>query len=195
MEIAFESFQKRLIPIELLDMLSFKDILMIRQPILDSSFQDRYDKLVTTVINGVKSNKKSFLFNIGELGQICSRLESTFKAVFDEEIPKYLKKQAIKNTKELGGVSSSLALGALGFIPIYGIIPSAIGMVKDARALFVNVNQTFSSLKSINDMNKYVLLKENLLKKRLSRFDISGKSEFLDVIELLSTLISSKMKL
>lgn len=194
-ELAFESLQNRYIPIELLDMLSFQDILMIRQPIMESSFQQKYDELVNTVIQGIKSKSNSFLLKASELSKISLKLERTFKSVFDDEMPKFLRKRAIASAKRLGSVTSSLALGALGFIPVLSTITGAASILKDTPALLVNVSQMYSSVKSLVASEEYFQNKEKLLKKQIESIDFSEKSEFLDMLDMFSTLISHRMRI
>jgi hypothetical protein len=194
-EFAFESLQKRLIPIELLDMLSFPDILAIRLPLLESSFQSKYDRLVNTVIEGVKPGGNSLLLNARELSDVSLGLAETFKSVLDDEMPKFLRKRASKSAKSLGGVGSSLALGALGFVPVLSGITGAAGILKDTPALLVNVRQTYSSAKSLVKSEEYFLNKERLLKKQIESIDISEKSELLDMLHMLSALISHRTRI
>jgi AraC-like DNA-binding protein len=194
-ELAFESFQNRYIPIELLDMLSFRDILTIRQPILESSFQQKYDELVSSVIQGVKSKNKSMILNANELHKISSHLEQTFKSVFDDEMPKFLKKRATAQAKKLGSVTSSVALGALGFIPGLSAIAGASSILKDTPALLVNVGQMYSSAKSLVKSEEYFLNKERILKKQIENIDISEKSELLDMVDMFSALISHRTRI
>lgn len=194
-ELAFEYLQHRYIPIELLDMLSFQDIIMIRQPIMESSFQQKYDELVNTVIQGIKSKSNSFILKANELSKISFKLEKTFKSVFDDEMPKFLRKRAIESAKRLGSVTSSLALGALGFIPVLSAIAGTASILKDTPALLVNVSQMYSSVKSLVASEEYFQNKEKLLKKQIESIDFSEKSEFLDMLDMFSALISHRMRI
>ena len=194
-ELAFESLQKRLIPIELLDLLSFQDILAIRLPILESSFQSKYDNMVNSVIQGIKSGSESFLLNARELGKVSLGLAETFKIVLDDEMPKFLKKRATASAKKLGSVASSLALGALGFVPVLSAITGTVSILKDAPALIVNVGQTYSSVKSLAKSEEYFLNKERVLRKQIEDISISEKSELLDVLDMLCALISHRTRI
>jgi len=194
-ELAFESLQKRPIPIDLLDMLSFQDILAIRLPILDSTFQSRYDVLVNAVVQGIKPDSPSFLLNADQLSILSIGLAETFKTVLDDEMPKFLKKRAISSAKKLGTVTTSVALGALGFIPVLSAVTGTMSILKDTPALLVNVGQTYSSLKSLAKSEEYYFNKERLLKKQIEDIDISEKSEFLDMLDMLSTLISHRTRI
>jgi hypothetical protein len=194
-ELAFESLQKRLIPIELLDLLSFQDILAIRLPILESTFQSKYDVLVNAVVQGIKPESTSLLRSANELSEISLGLATTFKSVLDDEMPKFLRKRAASSAKKLSSVATSVALGALGFVPILSTVTGATSILKDTPALLVNVGQTYSSLKSLAKAEEYSLNKERLLKKQIENIDISEKSELLDMLDMLSALISHRTRI
>ena len=116
-ELAFESIQRRMIPIELLDLLSFNDVLKIRQPILESNFQAKYDNLIQRVIKGIKQDYSETFFDLNELENIRKHLETTFIDIFEKELPNFIRKKKKEELKKLSSVGSSVALGALGFVP------------------------------------------------------------------------------
>jgi len=74
-EMALETLHKKMIPIEILDILSFQDILTIRKPLLEAGFQERYDSLINKIILGMQSQSSKLLFNINELEQIRIKLK------------------------------------------------------------------------------------------------------------------------
>ncbi|WP_054696856.1 hypothetical protein [Desulfosarcina cetonica] len=133
-ELAFESMQKKMIPVELLDHLSFDDVLKIRQPILESDFQAKYDNLILRVIKGIKQDYSETFFDLNELENIRKHLEMTFVAIFEKELPSFIRKKNKEGLKNLGSVGSSVALGALGFIPEVSAIASGISVLKDSPA-------------------------------------------------------------
>ena len=194
LELAFETFQKKMIPIEYVDHLNFSDIIEIRKPIIESDFQAQYDQIIKNVCNAIQGKYDIFLLNINELMRIRSELESTFTRIFEKELPVYIKKKASKDFKQLGNISSSVALGVLGFIPIVGYISSALSVLKDTPALIFNLNQTFHSIKSLNNFKRYHEQKQNIIKSKIKRTQISEKSIMLDMVDFLMSIISEKIK-
>jgi len=193
-EFVIESFQGHAFPVELLDMLSFQDILWIRQPLLESDFQEKYDKLIRSIIEETQKGRGGFLLNLNEIEKIRNDLSATFQKVFEEELPFYLKKRAFAHAKELSGISCSLGLGFLGFIPVVGSLASAASVLKDTPAFLFNLGQTYQSIRSLSDYNEYILAKEKILKDSICSSEINDKSSIIDVVELLTLAISRRMK-
>ncbi|MFV9644497.1 MAG: hypothetical protein ACNYWU_01615 [Desulfobacterales bacterium] len=193
-ELAFETIQRRMIPFELLDWLSFDDILSIRKPILESDFQNKYDYLISRLVKGVKQDYNELFLNLNELEKIRNSLELTFKEVFEKELPHFLKKRAIKQAKELGSVGSSVALGALGFIPVIGQVASGVSVLKDSPALLFNVRQTLSSQKAVNDLGTYIQNKETLLRQKIEKAHLSEQAIMLEMVDLFSQTLGEKIK-
>jgi len=193
-ELVFDSLQKSILPIELLDLLTFEDILLIRQPLLSSSFQKKYDSLIQSVV-GSHTSKKYELFNIEKLETIRRDLSECFDNVLQEELPKYLKKKALDQSKELASVSSSVALGLAGAVPGVGLVASAISVMKDTPALFVNIGQTFRSIKSISKQGEYYQNKKQLLRKEIEQSSIGEKATIYEMVDLLLNVISKRMQL
>ncbi len=194
-ELILDSFQKHVLDIECLDMLTFKDIIQIKQPLFESKFQESYDKLINQVISDAHKNKNELFFNINELELIRKNLENTFKSVFQDQLPNFLKKRAISQAKQLGSVGASVALGVLGFVPALGTLSGVISLLKDSPALLFNIGQTYSSLESISDFNKYLLMKENAIKGSIEKSDLNDKSIMIDMVELLMATVSNKIAL
>lgn len=194
-ELFLESLQRSIIPVEMLDRLSFKDVLLIRQPLLDSAFQKKYDQLLNKVISKIHHKSQGFLFNIQELDKIRQDLSATFKAVLEEELPNFMRKKAIDRTKQLASVSSSIALAILGFIPGLSLITGTASALKDTPALVFNVGQTYASAKSLIDQNEYIRNKEKLLKERIEKTEITEKTPILDMINLLTEVITNRIQI
>jgi hypothetical protein len=193
-ELVFDSLQKSLLPVELLDLLTFDDILMIRQPLLSSSFQEKYDSLIQSVV-GSHESQDYRLLDAEQLEAIRKNLSNTFDEILQRELPKYLKKRALEQSKELASISSSVALGVAGAVPGVGLVASTISVMKDTPALFVNIGQTYSSLKSIKNHSEYYQNKQRLLKKEVEESIISEKSAIYDMVDLLMQVISKRIEL
>jgi len=194
-ELAFESIQRRMIPIELLDLLSFNDVLKIRQPILESNFQAKYDNLIQRVIKGIKQDYSETFFDLNELENIRKHLETTFIDIFEKELPNFIRKKKKEELKKLSSVGSSVALGALGFVPEVSAVASGISVLKDSPALIFNIRQFHSSDKSITDLERYLKIKEDIVKRQIDKTHISDQSTMLDMVELLSSTLSEKIRI
>lgn len=193
-EAVLESFQRAMLPVELLDALSFEDILLMRRPLLDSSFQEEYDRLISTAVSAVAEPGERLL-DLQQLEEVRTKLSSSFAAVIEQEAPAFMKKQFRESTKELRSVSSSVALGLLGFIPIVGPAFGAIGVIKDTPSLIFNVGQAYHSRDSISSVREYVDFKQQLLEHSIEHSQITDKSTMLDMVQMLLSIIRQRMEL
>ncbi len=193
-EAVLESFQRAMLPVELLDALSFEDILLMRRPLLDSSFQEEYDRLISTAVSAVAEPGERLL-DLQQLEEVRTKLSSSFAAVIEQEAPAFMKKQFHESTKELRSVSSSVALGLLGFIPIVGPAFGAIGVIKDTPSLIFNVGQAYHSRDSISSVREYVDFKQQLLEHSIEHSQITDKSTMLDMVQMLLSIIRQRMEL
>lgn len=194
-ESVLESFQRAMIPVELLDTLSFQDILAIRKPLLESPFQDEYDRLINTAIHGIGTSPGR-LFDIYELERIRETISNTFHAVIEEEIPSYIRRRAKEERKEMWSTSASVALGLLGFVPVpgIGVIAGAAGLLKDTPALIFNVGQAYRSARSVSCAKDYIDFREQLLVKSIEHTQITEKTALIDMVHMLLMLIRSRME-
>ena len=194
-ELAMDSVQCHTLPIELLDALSLRDILQIRQPLLNSDFQEKYDSLVMKAVSAVPRDETGLLVSAAHLEELHSSIVMTFKAVFDEELPHYLKKRALIQSKSLGDVSSSVALDALSFVPVIGLVASTMSLLKDSRAFFVNVGNQYTTKKAIRDATTYNNARSQYIVKTLSKVKLSDKSQMLDMVSMLTDILTERMKM
>jgi hypothetical protein len=85
LELAFETMHKTAVPLELLDLLSFKDICELRQPIERSPFKDRYDELIRKSVTSIsKNDPDKILYNIEELLSIKEKISEEFELIFEK---------------------------------------------------------------------------------------------------------------
>lgn len=194
LELVFDSLQKYLLPDNLLDLLTFRDIIEIRKPLLNTEFQNNYDKLVQMAVCSYSDSPDEIL-DIDTLEQIRQKLIETFKEVLNQQLPKFLKKRAFEQAKQLLSNSTSLALGIAGFVPVYGMIASAINAMKDTPALLVNVGETYSSMKALRNIQKYQAVKDKIIKKKIEHSRISDKSAFYDMVDVLLSVMAMRLEI
>lgn len=193
-EMVLDSLQRTMLPVDVLDSISFEDVMKVRQPLLASDFQRKYDELIRSVVMPPAADHLRIL-SVDELERIRSELARTFDEVIQKELPNFLKKKALEQSKELASVSSSVALNLVAAVPGVGLIASAVGVLKDTPSLFFNVAQTYSSVRSIYDLQRYYANKEKLLEKEIDQHDISEKAPLHDMVALLTGVLSEKIKM
>lgn len=192
-ELLYEALNKPKLSEELLDILSFEDIANIRQPILETNFVENYNNFYKVAVSSIsKKNENDILFDLKELMKIKNNLEESFKEVFEKELKNYFKKKAITGGKGL--LKNTINMG-VGFIPWSNLIGGSIGVFNEFKSTQFNISQTFRNLKSLNDYDNYSIGKEKQIINSINSFDISDKSEIIDIIELITNTISQKIQL
>ncbi len=122
-------------------------------------------------------------------------MSENFNNVLQKELPKFLKKKALEQSKELASISSSVALGVAGAVPGVGLVASAISVMKDTPALFVNIGQTYRSVRSISKQDEYYQNKEKLIKTEIEKSAISEKAAMYEMVDMLLNVISKRIQL
>lgn len=191
-ELILDSLQRAVLPVEVLDFISFEDVIKIRQPLMASDFQRKYDELIQVVVAPLGANHFNIL-SIDELERIRSDLAQTFNEVIHKELSNFLKKKALQGSKQLASISSSVALNLVGAVPGVGLVASAVGVLKDTPALLFNIGQTYNSVRAIYDLQMYYDNKEKALDKEIERHDISEKAPLHEMVELLTAVLAQKI--
>jgi len=194
-ELALESFQRRLLPVEMLDLLTFDDILRLRQALMDSGFQDDYDRLVSTAMPQQSKASDALLLDYHQLENIRTRLEKTFKSVFEVELRDFIRGKVIGDAKELCDVTASVALGFAGLIPGLGTFASLASVLKESPALYMNIAQIHRSAKSLSGVHHYLRQRNETIKSSIQKMDIGEKSPMIDMVDMLTSTISERIKL
>lgn len=194
MELVFDSFQKHPLSVELIDQLSFHDVLEIRQPILESTFQEKYDELISLAVNSNRGDS-DHLFNIEQLEGIRTTLVDSFKSIIDEQMPRFITRKALEESKKLLSTSSSVALGIAGLVPVVGTVASLASIIKETPALLVNLSNMHSTASSIKNMAKYQELKNKAIHKMIKNSQFSDKTNFLDLANVLCETIAQRSTL
>lgn len=197
-ELAFETLHRNVLPVELLDVLSFEDIYYIRKPIEESSFRKKYDKLIqksTQIIREPQLELDSLIDDIEEPLDDLEQINETFDEVFRQELPEFQKKKHLEKARELQKSTLSLGIGIAELFPPISSIATAYNLVSSSCDFFVNLSQYFRDKSEINDYGLYLKNKEKLLRQTIEKYSISEKSTFLDTLDLLINAISIKIKL
>lgn len=194
-ETILDSFQKDIISTELLDKLSFDDIIAIRVPLTAASFQTRYDTIISGIIGKITGDKNEKLLDLHELETIRKLLQDTFNDIAENEMPKFLKKKTRQSSKRLLESAFSVALGLLNYVPYVGPAAGATSLLKDTRSLIFNVNRFITGTKSLKSTYDYVEFRSDYLKSLVEKWEINDKTVFTDFVELLCAVLSEKYKI
>lgn len=199
LEQALSTLQMRALPIELLDILTFQDILQLRAPLLSTEFQRQYDELLRSAVGLIRGENPPLIENIERLDKIRRSIETAFSEVFDKEIMPFLKKRSPGFRRSLLSNSVSVALGVvgLGLLPSLGLIApvvaSSVSLLKDSTSFFCNVNDFRNTPSNLLELVKS---KEQAIQMILAR-NHSGAEDImmLDVVNSLTSTIAERMKI
>jgi len=197
-ELAFEILYRDILPVELLDTLSFEDIYYLRKPLQSSSFCKKYDELIQSsirILRNTEVESDKILYDIEKPLEILEKISKTFEEAFRQELAEFVKKKRKETTKELRKSTLSLGLGAAGFVPYVSIIATPLSLLTSSREFFVNLNQCFKSRKETKDYTSYLKSKEKILHRMIEKYPVSERSALLDALDLLTSVVSVKIKI
>ncbi|MEM8639574.1 MAG: hypothetical protein AAGG51_12275 [Cyanobacteria bacterium P01_G01_bin.54] len=181
-----ETFQRTALPVELLDYLSFHDIVEIRKPLLESSFQDKYDALVSKAMLSIQKNEYDLVCDIEELETLRNDLEVIFTDHIHKEVSNYARKRAPKISEEILSNSISVGLSLLSFLPAVGGITGITSLVKDLRSLMFNLSDFSGHKSAFKTSQNAIKFHKEQLDEIVLKSDISDKSTLLDVVHMIT---------
>lgn len=196
LELTFESIKNKPLNIELLDYLSFNDIVELRQIFDNTEFKNKYDTLVKDTIKLIEKDDDDSLFNLDELLKIRAELQKKFKNEIDKEIIDFLKKlkakKKITNIIKFSKGTFSIGIGVAG---IFNPIASVIGVAFDSPAYLMNSFKVFRNKKDIENENQYIKEKQKILNTIIDKNDFKDKTLFTDSLSTITNYIFSDLKI
>jgi len=177
MELFFETISKPKLPVQILDLLSFEDIVEIREPLLQSSFTEDYEAVVRAAVEGnIGWQSGKVLLSIEELMTIRKRLAEKFSDIFDRQIGTYIKKK-----KLAGGqlIKSDFNVG-LQYRP-----QAAKLDLRGSISSLLNAPTDLPTAMSVQD-------KTALSRLLLKRAKIENETAFVDAIKLLTDRLNGQ---
>lgn len=178
MELFFETISKPKLPVQMLDLLTFEDIVEIREPLLQSSFTEDYEAVIRAAVgehDGWQSGKT--LLSIEELMTIRERLAKKFSNIFDRQIGRYIKKKNL-----LGGslIKSDFNVGLQ-------YIPQTVKLeLRGSIGSLINAPTDLPTARAVSAYDRETQDKMALSKLLLKRAKIENETVFVDAIKLLT---------
>ena len=190
LELTFESIKNKPLNIELLDCLSFNDIIELRQIFDNTEFKDKYNSLIQDTINLIEKDNNDSLFNMNELMTIRSELQKNFKNVIDTEIVHFFEKlkakKKITNTINFTKGTFSIGIGVAG---IFNPIASIIGVAFDSPAYLMNSFKVLKNNTDIKNENQYIKDKQKILNTIVDRNDFKDKTLLTDSLSTITNYV------
>jgi len=196
LELIFETVIGAMIRLDAIDILSFEDIFSIRKPIERSSFRDDYEAIIKKSIESLKKHDfDAVLYDVEELMTIRERLAREFEATIEKELRPFIRKKVRGDLKGLGRSALSIGLGVASYISPLTAAAGIAGTVLEGHELWINLNQSLRSMRSLADYRSYVQNKQRLLKQMIEKSEISKKTTLLGFADLLTDAIGRKLTL
>lgn len=198
LELAFDSLHRPNLPMELMDLLSFKDIDYLRKPLLNGEFQKQYDQIINGAIQSIRANNPDkIIFNVQEIISIRETFVEVFDEIFEKEFEVFVNKKMsrIIDPKSLSKSGVSVGLGLAGFIPdpIISLSANTISVLLETPSFLVNL---WSKIKNKSEKDKYqsyLQQREQALHSIVASSQISSKTPLLDAVDILSAALSEKI--
>lgn len=193
-ELVRDELCERPIPIEVLDLLDFEDILKIREPLVDSGFCHRYDELTQAAVDMVRGGDHvgttGIIEDIERLESIRSALSETFRSVLEDEVTRFAAKRRI-GAGPLASTLTSVALGLASFVPGLGPAATALALTKDGRSLFFNLTKF---TKQPRVLHEHLQTRERTIQAIAGR-GLAQDAVMVDAVRMLTDALSSRLRL
>lgn len=184
------------LPVNLIDGLSFEEIVELRSVVFRSSFPRMYELLVNRSIGAIqKNNPESILYDAREILDIREKIVEAFKDRIALEADTILAKTKRTETRRLLRSTSEAAISIMGLIPLVSMI---IGMPRTAYELygiFMNTRQQLRCRANLDSISEYITARSNLLKERISELSIRPGTELIDSVNVITQSILHKITL
>lgn len=201
-EQALRTLGRKQVPIEFLDQVTIPEILALRSIYESTGFIENYDKMVESMIRAaVSEDPRTAILHLNELEVARSFLFSNFTKYFEIELAKFNKTKRITAIRSVVSPSTSLMLGASGFIlgPTGALVASLLSLAKDSLAMrgayasMVNSFRIFSTSEGIESDQASQTAKLALLKQNLGI--MGSDSGLLEAAEKYSALVAEAYKI
>ena len=196
-EQALRTLERKQIPIEVLDQITMREILTLRDVYKSSGFIDYYDKMVEALLRAaVSDDPRNAIFHLNELEAARSYIFSNFTRQFEAEIDRFKKSKKSRSIKSLLSPSTSVVLGAagLGLGPTGSLVASLLSLAKDSFALrqafasMINTFHIFSATDGLTTELARQSAKTQLLRSNVG--EIAHGSTLLEAAEKYAALVS-----
>lgn len=200
-EQAFATLQRQAIPFETLDMLSFQDVLAVREPLMDGGFMQQYDQLVNTALMAVMHpGERPILLTLNELEKGRIELERTFRQVLEQEVGAYLARKTRASGNALLSPAVSVGLGVAGLVPVVGTAASLISLLKDtgslgqALASVINTQRIASSAGDAARLRELQEERAEAMRKKIAGSEVGSRGLF-EFVDQYAAMIREKLAL
>ncbi len=155
---------QRCFPVELLDLLTFEDIVELRKILLHRGFVDKYNRLLTKTKQRVEiQDTEQLVLNLDELNQFENELHLTFRETIAAEVRQ-------KNMIELKRKERKVLTNIGSLLTFYGTVESVSQLTVNVLSLLgydKQIHQTEARIKQKLTSAEYLINKKSIDNKPL----------------------------
>lgn len=183
-ELFFETINKPKLPVQILDLLTFEDVVEIRKPLLQSSFTEDYNAVIRAAVqNTDRLEPKQLLMSMEELLSIRERLVVSFSDIFDRQIGSYLKKKKVSDQK--------LIKSDFNANPQYRPQVAKLELA-DSISSLLNSPTDLLTARAVSQYDLEVKGKLTLSRQLIRKTSMDKETAFLDMIKLLADRLNGQ---
>jgi hypothetical protein len=189
-ELVRDEMCQRPIPVDVIDLLEFEDVISLRAPLTDSGFQARYDELCQAALVMVRGEGGPLVENVQCLDKIRASLSDTFREILESEVARFAAKRRIEGGA-FASAGASVALGLASLVPGLGPAATAAALSKDGTSIFFNIAR-FS--RQPRRLHERVEARDRAI-RNLAKRGVAADMVMVDAVRLLTDAISSRLRL
>ena len=191
-ELVLDSLQRELLPIDMLDQITFKDVIAMRQPLSESHFRASYDDLIRSTMTGFSNeNNGRVVLDVDQLAAVHGKLRETFQLVVAKEVPDWLRRKRRASNLRMFTSSVLVVTNLIEFPGTLGLISNLANKSEAAISWLLNVN----GVRGRNDVAGYLAAKQSKAKELAVEADFDDRTLLVDFVEYLTSVLAERIRL
>lgn len=172
------------------DKLSLRDILQLRSKIEESSFVEKYNKLINKSVKLIQKNDYIDLYSIREIIELTEYIKKNFYDEIKKESERYVKSKIKNNINETIIMPSAKLV--ISNLPVLGNIIS--NTFELSKVLISSINQMMLNLdiKNLNAQKKLFKMQQEVANGMIKKLNIENKIELIETLKLLKSFYDEK---
>ncbi|WP_224055412.1 hypothetical protein [Vibrio penaeicida] len=181
----------------MIDSLSFKDILELRTVIDNSNFIEKYNNLVELSSKIIMQKDHIDFYSLNELANMADDIHSRFKVELEKEVSHFINKENGLRQKNVFIESSYGVIKSLSSLcnPIASTVTSSMDLCANSIYLIKNLYNVIESKGDIKARSTQSAHKNKALEMLLEKSSIDSRTAMFDTIKMLNNYILEKQRI
>jgi hypothetical protein len=194
-EFVFQSIKGQAIAVHVLDILTFDQVLEMRQGAFDDEFVNEYDSLTQTAFRGIAADEgEHVLLDMSQLMGIREALASRIQMTVGEELDSFRKRRSIE--KRVAAIVPGAGIGAtlLGVaVPPLGLATAGAALALDGPAFVINLFGTIADDEAHTRLQRSLQNKKRVAIGILARLGGAEKTPLVDAVVEVSSRAAAQL--